>query len=238
MKPVAGKLYTGVEVGFSTLHFKKEITLKFVEDVVREIASMTPGPYMHIGGDEAAVTKKADYIQFINKFKTIVESHGKKMIGWEEIAQGDTDANVLVQYWHADKYATMAVENGATLILSPSKKVYLDMQYDSTSRIGLHWAAYIEVDSSYQWDPATHINGVSAEHIAGVEAPLWTETVETMDDIEYLVFPRLPGVAEVGWSAPSARDWNTYKVRLGHQSKRWKNMGIDYYASPVVPWQD
>src|SRR5690606_18923241 len=176
MKPVAGKLYTGVEVGFSTLHFKKEITLKFVEDVVREIASMTPGPYMHIGGDEAAVTKKEDYIQFINQFKTIVESHGKKMVGWEEIAQGDIDDNVMLQYWHAEKYAKMAVDKGAKLILSPSKKVYLDMQYDSTSRIGLHWAAYIEVDSSYQWDPATYINGVSAEHIAGVEAPLWTET--------------------------------------------------------------
>ncbi|HYF66981.1 MAG TPA: beta-N-acetylhexosaminidase [Ohtaekwangia sp.] len=237
-KPVAGKLYTGVEVGFSTLHIKKEITLKFVEDIVRELASITPGPYLHIGGDEAAVTKKDDYIQFINQFKTIVESHGKKMVGWEEIAQGDIDDNVMVQYWHAEKYANMAVDKGAKLILSPSKKVYLDMQYDSTSRIGLHWAAYIEVDSSYQWDPASYINGVSAEHIAGVEAPLWTETVQTMDDIEYLVFPRLPGVAEIGWSAAAARDWDTYKVRLGNQAKRWKNMEIDYYPSSVVPWQN
>lgn len=237
-KPVAGKLYTGMEVGFSTLHLNKEITLKFVDDVLRELAAITPGPYLHIGGDEAAVTKKEDYIKFINSFKGIVASHGKKMIGWEEIAQGDLDSTVLVQYWRADKYAKMAADKGAKLILSPSKKIYLDMQYDSTSRIGLHWAAYVEVDSAYAWDPATYIDGVGADQIMGIEAPLWTETVVSMDDIEYLVFPRLPGVAEIGWSSGSSRDWNEYKVRLGNQSKRWKNMKIDYYPSPLVPWKN
>ena len=236
-RPKAGEVYTGTEVGFSTLDVNKEVTFKFVNDVLRELADMTPGPYLHIGGDEAAVTKKPDYIQFINRFKEIVEANGKKMIGWEEIAQADLDSTVTVQYWHSQKYAQMAAEKGAKLIFSPAQKVYLDMQYDSTTRLGLHWAAYIEVDSSYMWDPATLVDGVDAAQIRGVEAPLWTETIETMDDIEYMVFPRLPGVAEIGWTASDRRDWNEYRTRLANQAERWDVLGIDYYKSPKVDWE-
>ncbi|HEY0741773.1 MAG TPA: beta-N-acetylhexosaminidase [Chryseosolibacter sp.] len=235
-KPVAGKPYTGIEVGFSTLHIKKDITFKFVNDVIREISEITPGPYFHVGGDEAAVTKKPDYIAFINRFKEIVKANNKKMIGWEEIAQADLDSTIISQHWHSEKYAKEAVDKGAKLIFSPSKKVYMDMQYDSTSRLGLHWAAYIEVDSSYMWDPATRVPGIDREDIVGVEAPLWSETIATMDDIEYLLFPRLPGVAEIGWTASKDRNWDEYKVRLANQAKKWKAMGIDYYKSPKVEW--
>ncbi|HEY0653150.1 MAG TPA: beta-N-acetylhexosaminidase [Chryseosolibacter sp.] len=236
-KPVAGRPYTGIEVGFSTLDIKKDLTFKFVNDVVREISEITPGPYFHVGGDEAAVTKKPDYIAFVNRFKEIVKANGKKMIGWEEIAQGDLDSTVIAQHWHSEKYAKEAADKGAKLIFSPSKKVYLDMQYDSTSRLGLHWAAYIEVDSSYMWDPATRVPGIDREAILGVEAPLWSETIATMDDIEYLLFPRLPGIAEIGWTKASDRNWDEYKVRLASHAPKWKAMGIDYYESPQVDWK-
>lgn len=235
-KPTPGEVYIGTQVGFSTLDYKKEVTFRFVEDVLRELADMTPGPWLHIGGDEAAVTKKPDYIAFINRFKTIVESNNKKMIGWEEIAQADIDSSVTVQHWHSQKYATLAAEKGAKLIYSPAQKVYLDMQYDSTTKLGLHWAAYTEVDSSYMWDPATRVPGIEAAQIQGVEAPLWTETIETMDDIEYMIFPRLTGVAEIGWSQAKDREWEDYKVRLAQQAARWDVMNINYYRSPRVPW--
>jgi hexosaminidase len=237
-KPVAGKIYTGIEVGFSTLDYKKEVTFKFVSDVIREVAAITPGPYFHIGGDEAAITKKPDYIAFVNRFKQIVQANGKQMIGWEEISQGDIDSTVIVQHWDSEEHARRAAEKGAKIIFSPAKKTYLDMQYDSTTRLGLHWAAYIEVDSSYIWDPATRIPQIERGQILGVEAPLWTETIETMDDVEYMAFPRLPGIAEIGWSASSKRDWNEYKNRLAFQGKRWKEMGIDYYHSPTVHWME
>lgn len=235
-RPTPGLEYTGVEVGFSTLDVKKDITFQFVNDVLRELAEMTPGPYLHIGGDEAAVTKKPDYIAFINRFKEIVEKNGKKMVGWEEIAQANIDSTVTVQHWHSQEYAKMAAEKGAKLIYSPSTKIYLDMQYDSTTKLGLHWAAYIEVDSSYMWDPATHVEGVDAGQIRGVEAPLWGETIVTMDDIEYLLFPRIAGVAEIGWTKADQRNWDDYKVRLANHGKRWEVMEINYYRSPKVPW--
>lgn len=237
-RPIAGQPHYGTEVGFSTLSLKKESTMKFVSDVIREISAITPGPYFHVGGDEAAVTKKPDYIEFVNRFKKIVADNGKIMIGWEEIAQADLDSSTIVQYWHSSKYAKMAAEKDAKLIFSPSTKAYLDMQYDSTSRIGLHWAAYIEVDSGYQWDPATLVSGIERGQIMGVEAPLWTETVVTMDDIEYLVFPRLPGIAEIGWTSSSSRNWDDYKVRLANHAKHWKALGIDFYRSPKINWSD
>jgi hexosaminidase len=237
-RPVAGQPHIGTEVGFSTLSLKKESTMKFVGDVIREIAAITPGPYFHVGGDEAAVTKKPDYIEFVNRFKEIVNANGKIMVGWEEIAQGDLDSTAITQYWHSSNYAKMAADKGAKILFSPSKKTYLDMQYDSTSRIGLHWAAYIEVDSSYLWDPATLVPGIEREQIVGVEAPLWTETVVTMDDIEYLVFPRLLSIAEIGWTPSSSRNWDDYKARLANHAKPWKAMGIDFYRSAKVPWAD
>ena len=237
-RPVAGQPHIGTDVGFSTLSLKKESTMKFVNDVIRELASITPGPYLHVGGDEAAVTKKPDYIEFVNRFKEIVNANGKIMIGWEEVAQGDLDSTAVVQYWHSSDYAKMAAEKGAKILFSPSTRAYLDMQYDSTSRIGLHWAAYIEVDSSYTWDPATLVPGIDRYQITGVEAPLWSETVVTMDDIEYLVFPRLLSIAEIGWTPASSRNWDDYKVRLGNHAKPFKAMGIDFYRSPRVPWAD
>ena len=111
------------------------------------------------------------------------------------------------------------------------------MQYDSTSRIGLHWAAYIEVDEGYTWAPETTIPGIGNDMIIGIEAPLWTETVENMEDIEYLVFPRLPGYAEIGWTPTSERDWDSYKERLADHASRMEARDINYYKSPKVPWR-
>ena len=230
------QLYTGTEVGFSTLRYEKEETFKFINDVVREISEITPGPYFHVGGDEAHVTKKEDYIKFVNRFTEIVKNNKKKMVGWEEVAQGNIDDNVITQHWNNEKYAQMAVQKGSILIMSPAKKTYLDMQYDSTSRIGLHWAAYIEVDSAYNWDPTTFSHGIEKENILGIEAPLWSETVTDMNDIEYLTFPRLPGYAEIGWTKNKTRTWEEYKIRLAKHAKRFKALDIDYYKSPKVAW--
>lgn len=232
----ATELYTGTRVGFSTLCTNKEITYKFIDDVVRELAAITPGPYIHIGGDESNSTKKEDYIPFVNRVQDIVLAHGKQVLGWDDIAIASLKPNVVAQHWSNIKNATMAVSQGAKILMSPAKKAYIDMQYDRTTKLGLHWAAYIEVDSAYTWDPAKLVPGVGRENILGVEAPLWAETIVTLDDIEYMVFPRLPGYAEIGWTPSTARSWDEYKVRLGKQGERFKAMEINYYPSKRVPW--
>jgi len=232
------QLYTGTEVGFSTLSLNKPATFKFVEDVIRELSAITPGPYIHIGGDEAKVTKKDDYIEFINRFQKIVEANGKIMVGWEEIGQAEINSKSIAQFWDKEAWTEMAASKGARILMSPSKNIYLDMKYDTASRIGYKWAAYIEVDSAYKWKPEKKIPSVPKESIIGVEAPLWGETLKNFDDVEYLSFPRIPGAAEIGWTPSENRSWNEYKIRLGNQAKRFKVLGIDYYRSPKVPWVD
>ncbi|MEK6482173.1 beta-N-acetylhexosaminidase [Catalinimonas sp. 4WD22] len=231
------ELYTGIEVGFSTLCTDKEVVYEFIDDVVGELAELTPGPYIHIGGDESHVTPMEDYIPFINRAQEIVTSHGKQVMGWDEIANAELVENAVVQYWAEAENAQKAVEQGAKVLMSPAVKAYMDMQYDSTTQYGLHWAAYIEVDSAYIWDPAALEEGIAKENIIGIEAPLWTETITNLDELEYMVFPRLPGYAEIGWTAAGERNWDEYKERLAAQKSRFEAMDINYYPSPFVPWK-
>ncbi len=232
----ATELYTGTKVGFSTLCTGKEITYQFVDDVIGELAALTPGPYIHIGGDESHVTPLKDYIPFINRVQDIVRSHGKQVIGWDEIAHASLKENTVVQFWAKAENARKGVEQGAKVILSPATKAYLDMQYDSTTTLGLHWVGYVEVDSAYIWNPATLAPGISKENILGIESPLWSETITNIDEIEYMAFPRLAGHAEIGWSPGTLRKWDDYKVRLGNHGLRLETMGVDFYRSKLVPW--
>ena len=233
---IAPEVHTGIEVGFSTLCTDKEITYQFIDDVFGELAAITPGPYLHIGGDESDATPLKDYIPFVNRVQEIVVSHGKKVMGWDEVAMSTLQPDAVAQYWKFPENAERAIEQGAKLLISPANESYLDMSYDSTSHLGLHWAAYIEVDSAYTWDPVTTMQGISKDNILGIEAPLWSETTTNMDELEWLAFPRLPGHAEIGWSPTSHRNWEEYKVRLGKQGPRMEAMGIDFYRSELVPW--
>lgn len=232
----ATELYTGTEVGFSTLDTHKEITYKFIDDVIRELAALTPGEYIHIGGDESHATKIEDYIPFINRVQDIVIAHGKKVFGWDEIALSTLKPNTVVQYWAKAENAIKGVEQGAKVLMSPAVNAYLDMQYDSTSTYGLHWAAYIEVDKGYSWDPATLVPEIKKENIIGIEAPLWSETVGARQEAEYLIFPRLLGYAEIGWTPAELRNWDEYKLRLASHGERMKAMNISFFPSKVVPW--
>lgn len=231
-------LYEGTEVGFNSLCPKNEKLInQFVGDVVKEITQITPGPYFHVGGDEASrVVKKDDYINFIKTFKKIVQANNKYMIGWEEASQSDIGPGDLIQYWHSAEHAAVGIQKGAKLIMSPSKRVYLDMKYDSTIKgIGYDWAALIEVDDAYNWKIEEMVPGVSLDHVVGVEAPLWSETLKSMKDIEFMLFPRLPGIAELAWNY-EGRNWDEYKVRLAKHAKMMDEMGINYYKSPKIDW--
>jgi len=231
---IAPPLYTGTNVGFSSLCTSKELTYKFLDDVIKELAALTPGPYIHIGGDEAQATKSDDYVSFIERVQAIVQAHGKQMIGWEEIAQARLLPTSVVQHWHSD-LSQKAVQQGAKIVMSPASKAYLDMKYDAATALGLNWAGYIEVAEAYNWDPAQVVSGVTESAILGVEAPLWAETIKTIRDLEFLAFPRLPGYAEIGWSLVQ-RDWNEYKVRLGAHGPRLMAIGVNFYRSSQVPW--
>lgn len=231
-------LYTGIDVGFSTFDTRKEKVYNFIDDVIREITALTPGPYFHMGGDESLVTSDEDYKYFVSKTAKIVRKYGKTMIGWDEVATVDEDPNSVVQFWAKENNAKIAKNKGMKIIMSPAKKSYLDMKYDSLSKLGLHWAAYIPVDSSYLWVPEKYIDGISKNDILGIEAPLWSETISNMQELEYLAFPRLIGIAEVAWSTEENRNWEDYKERLANQTPYLNQMNINYYPSKLIDWKE
>jgi hexosaminidase len=230
--------YTGIEVGFSSLCIRKPVAMQFVRDVIGELAAMTPGGYIHIGGDEAYATLPREYAAFIDSVQSIVRAQGKAMIGWEEIAQAALDPGSVVQHWRSGDLAMRGAAQGARILMSPSTRVYLDMKYDPATRLGQNWANYIEVDTAYMWDPAAWLPTLDEAQVTGVVAPLWTETVSTWDEAEFLLFPRLPAIAEVAWSPAPDREWGEFRRRLGRHGARMKAMGIDFYRSPRVPWAD
>jgi hexosaminidase len=232
----APDLYTGTEVGFSSLCVGKEITFTFLEDVIRELAAITPGAYIHIGGDEAAATPPDDYKILMERVQKIVQANGKYAIGWEEISQVALLPSTIAQYWSSGK-AVQAVAQGNKVIMSPAQKIYLDMKYNPSTPYGLTWAGIIEVSDSYNWDPATQHPGIREQDILGVEAPLWTETLETIQDVEFMVFPRLLSVAEIGWSPQGVRSWDEYKARLGAHGARLNALQVNYYPSSQINWR-
>ena len=238
----APPLYTGVEVGFSSLCVGKPVTYAFLDDVVREIAAITPGPYLSLGGDEAASTSPADYLAFMARAQKIVHKYGKTVWGWHQIAASDVRRGSVAAYWglagSAEDIALAkeAVAKGQKLVLAPADQAYLDIKYAADSTFGQDWAGLVSVTEAYNWDPSALIPGVRGKDVAGVLAPVWTETMATIDEVELMAFPRLAGVAEIGWSPKSTHDYTAYSQRLAAQGPRWTIAGVNFFRAPDVPW--
>lgn len=232
---VAPPLYTGIEVGFSAVCVDREETYEFVDAVLGHLAAITPGPWLHVGGDEVEELTEEEYRRFIERVETIVHRHGKRMSGWQEISSADIHPTTLIQHWHGEGEELAGAFKGQ-VILSPAARVYLDIQYHEGTPIGLDWPGLTPLRDAYDWEPTDLVPGLAPNVIAGLEAPLWTETVSTIGDLEFLAFPRLAAVAELAWSPADATDWNSFRRRLAHLGLRWTALGINYYRSPEVDW--
>ncbi len=224
--------YTGTSVGFSSLWLEGEATMRFVEDVLGEVAAMTPGPWIHVGGDEAFETDHDDYAAFMHQVRAIVADRGKTLVGWEEIGTAGLELPYVAQAWVMGEGSEAAADAGASMIASRASRAYLDMAYDGQSHIGTIWAGLTDTQEAYEWDPADDF-GVD---LLGLEAPLWTESVDSREDIDFLVWPRLAGHAEIAWSPATGRDWAGYRARLAGHGRRLDVLGVGYYRSPLVDW--
>ncbi|WP_435320888.1 beta-N-acetylhexosaminidase [Haloarchaeobius sp. TZWSO28] len=232
-----GDVETSLPAESAALDPTSESTYEFLDDVVREVAELTPGPYIHVGTDEAEVLSNAEYTSFVERVVPIVERHGKTAIGWQEAAGGGVSDSAVLQYW---KETDLDLA-GFDLLLSPRTHAYLNFRYDEeTPPDGPEtWGRRIaSVETSYRWDPGSHVEGVDESAVLGTESALWSEKLATMNDVDFMSFPRLPGVAERGWSPANATDWTEYRDRLGGHAPRWEACGIAYYRSPEVPWPE
>ncbi|WP_155119342.1 family 20 glycosylhydrolase [Halomicrobium katesii] len=235
---------TGINVGDTTLCMDdehKETSLQFASEVISAVAEMTDGPYFHVGGDEADVLSDAKYEEFMDAVLPMIEDAGKTPIGWHQIASTEPVTSALLQYWGTDAQApevAARASEGNDVIASPAHLSYLDQDYNYQDGVGQDWAGPVSVEDAYTWDPGSYIDGVDESSVAGVEAPLWTEFVETQDDIEYMVFPRLAAIAELGWSSSSdIGDFDAFSQRLALQGPRWAQANVNYYQSDLVDWQ-
>jgi len=93
------------------------------------------------------------------------------------------------------------------------------------------------VRRSYDWDPADRLPGVGEESLLGVEAPLWSETLRSLADVQFMAFPRLPAIAEIGWTPRAARDWSSFRDRLAGFGSRWTAEGVNYHRSAEIDWR-
>ncbi|GAA1387230.1 beta-N-acetylhexosaminidase [Kitasatospora putterlickiae] len=228
--------YTGIEVGFSTLCPTGDAVFSFTQDVITELARITPGPYLHIGGDEVKNISPAEYAAFVKRVNDQVLAAGKTPVGWNQTAPGGVG---VLQFWDGrsgrDAELIEAAERGAKVIMSPSGRTYLDMKYERGYPLGLVWAGTIDVWTAYSWDPDTLLP-LPGGSVLGVEAPLWTETLDTPEELDLMLLPRLPALAELGWSSKESHSWDRFKSRLAEEGARWEAAGYRYEKRQEVPW--
>ena len=254
-EPHAGVPYEGVAVGFSSLAIHDEATYDFLADVFGELSTMTPGPYLHFGGDESLATADDDFALFVARVSDVIAGLGKTPVAWHEAGAATGLAEATVgQYWGflqpqagAAEKAKAFVDHGGRVILSPSDAVYLDMRYpaphdgSAAPELGLTWAnGPTSVERAYSWEPADVIPGVAESGVLGVEAPLWTETVRTAADIDTMMFPRVAAAAEAAWSPATGdsalRTWASFRERVGALGPLWASLGIGFHPSDEIPW--
>lgn len=230
---IARPVYLGLGASKETLCVTSATTYRFIRDVISEVADLTDGPYFHAGGDEALSVSAEQYSAFMSRVERIVAAEGKQMIAWGETAREAVPTSVIVQLWQGAPRPSLGPSHA--LILSPHNHAYLDAKYDARTAIG-HTArsGVISTEQAYEWIPSNLMR--PAGEVLGVEAPLWSETVASMHDVEFLALPRLAAIAEIGWAPASAHDWGAFRNRLGEQARRWTALGLNYYRAPEIPW--
>jgi hexosaminidase len=220
-----------------------EDTFTFIDHVLDEVLALFPSQYIHVGGDEAikdqwqaspAVQAKMrelgitseDALQgwFIGRIGRYLEQHGRKLIGWDEILEGDSlPAGATVMSWRGIDGAIKAALLGHDVVMSPAPGLYFDhvqgdLADEYAGRLGVE---SLEDVYGFQVVPGV-LNATQAKHVLGVQANVWTEHMPTMTHVEHQVFPRLDALSEVAWSPADSHDWQGFLARLPAQLARYR----------------
>ncbi len=248
--------FTG-DVGYSALCPESDNTWTILTAIISQLTAMSSGQYYDLGGDEVPSTLLTQdrYAALVNREGGIVNSHGKTVMGWAEISGAGVTlpAGSVAEYWNpasgsdpGTETGTNAVAKGMKVVMAPANHAYLDQKYAPgvPPTLGLTWACNngCDVDQFYNWDPGSYVTGVTDANVIGVEGAMWGETVVNSSNIEYMVFPRLPALAELGWSPKVERTaasaaYQDFLTRLAAQGARWQAAGVNFYPTPEVPWR-
>lgn len=211
------------DVGFSRLDPRNELTYRFVEDVIREVAELTPGPWLHLGGDESLATDEADSLHFVERVTAIAAGTGKQLVGWHELGRSRRlPRGTIGQYRDRttpepphDAHLRSFVEQDGWAILSPGDVARLEMpRWDDDAHGMRRGIAPTSLRDAYDWDPAEIVPGVGEDRILGIEAVIFTETIGTLEAIRETAFPQLCALAELMWSPQGGHDFADFTARL------------------------
>jgi len=224
-------------------------TVAFMQDVLTEVMQLFPGPYVHIGGDEAVKTqwKASPQIQarikqlglkdehelqswFIRQMDTFLAKRGRRLIGWDEILEGGLAENATVMSWRGEDGGISAAKSGHDVIMAPGSHTYFD-HYQSLDKKSepLAIGGFLPMDTVYAFEPIPEsLSADEAKHILGAQAQLWTEYLQTPKDVEYMLFPRLSALAEVLWSSKANRDYVNFMSRMTTHEHRLKALDVNY----------
>ena len=236
----------------NTLNPANEQTYVFLDKVLGEVATLFPGPYIHIGGDECskkfwrecadvqAFMKKQNLANenqlqsyFIKRVEKILTNKGKKLLGWDEILDGGLAENATVMSWRGFKGGIEATKKGRPVIMTPEQHCYLDL-YQGDPAAEPNTYSRCRLSDSYNFEPVP--TGVDEKLILGGQGNLWTESVLHPRHAEYMTWPRGLALAEVLWSPKTVKNWTNFTQRVEKQFVRLEAAGVKYAPSMFEPY--
>lgn len=226
----------------------KEQTFEFLENVLSEIVTLFPGPYVHIGGDEVlkdrwkessdaqALIKREGLKDeselqsyFIRRIEKFVESKGKRLIGWDEILEGGLAPNAIVMSWHGEKGGVEAARQKHEAIMTPYDYCYFDYNQGDAKREPLSIGGFLPLEKVYGYNPMPReLRPEEQSYILGAQANVWTEYLSTPESVEYMVFPRLLALSEAVWSPLEAKNYADFRRRLPFHIARLEKQSVNY----------
>lgn len=235
----------------NTLCPANEKVYEFLDTVITQVAALFPFEYIHMGGDEAPRNfwvknpaildlmkreglKNMDQVQgyFEKRVQKIVESKGKKFMGWDEILDGDLSSSAAIMSWRGTKYGIEAAKKKHEVVMSPTTYAYLDyMQSDVLFEPKVY--ASLRLSTAYEFDPIPA--GVNPIYIKGGQANLWTEQVYNIRQAEYMTWPRGMAIAESVWSPKEKKNWNSFFAKVEQHFKRLDESETKYAPSVYDP---
>lgn len=229
-------------------------TFTFLEDVLTEVMDIFSSKYIHIGGDEASTApwktcpkcqrrikehnladEHALQSYAVRRVGQFLEKKGRKMIGWDEILQGDTPEAPLaegatVMSWRGESGGIAAAQKGHDVIMTPGGYVYFDSYQANPTTQPEAIGGFLPLQKVYSYEPILkELTAAQAKHVLGAQANIWTEYVPTTEHLEYMVFPRMLALSEVVWSDSSARDWPDFQRRLQDHYRLLQRRVVNYY---------
>ena len=217
-----------------------EEAMQFVEDVLNEVMDVFPSPYIHIGGDECPKVRweqcpkcqakikelgikdderfsKEDYLQsyVMNRMAKVVETRGRRVIGWDEILEGNVSETAIIMSWRGTEGGIEAARKGHDVIMAPSSHLYFDYyQSEDIASEPECIGGYLPVERVYEFQPLPEeLTPEQQKHIIGVQANIWTEYIASFRHVQYMAMPRMDALTELQWNNPQERDFNVFVER-------------------------